>query len=136
MSRPYKFEVHTLVTGPFRGVGVVDGNRGAASKGEKEECMVRRRLGDDRVVVEPFDENELTRASFWRWLFRRNPDGSYQIGNNNLWLWIAAMIIYGSFIWGVRGEVGPWFTAVRIIFPTFAVLYIFFTGRQYLGLTR
>ena len=70
MSRPYKFEVHTLVTGPFSGVGVVDKNTGAASKGELEKCWVRHRpygnMPDLKVACMPYHEGDLTRASFWQ----------------------------------------------------------------------
>ncbi len=134
LSRPVKFDVHTLVTGPFRGVGVVDKNTGSKLKGEVEWCYVR--TGESYPFAAQYEEWQLRRAPWRRWLFRRNPDGTYQIGNNNLWAWIGTMILYGLFIYGVHGYAGPWFTAVRIIFPAFAVLYIFFTGRQYIGKSK
>jgi hypothetical protein len=134
MSRPYKFEIHTRVTGPFPGVGVVDSNRGAASHGEQELCMVRTRASHPKAVG--YDENYLKRVSIWRFLLHRNPDGTFQIGNNPLLHWIITMLMYGAFVYGVHGEQGAWQTAVRIIFPAFAVLYLVYTCRQYVGKSK
>lgn len=136
LSRIPKFDVHTLVTGPFHGVGVVDNNTGSVLKGEHEVCIVRvRRAGQMERVG--FDENDLRRVSFWRFLFHRNPDGSYQIGNNPLWLFILLCIgcTYGLLV-ALRGEY-QWDGWVgRILLIGLVPAWIWFTGRQYIGKSR
>ncbi len=136
-SRKPLYPTHTRVTGPFRGVGVVDSNEGSAVYGQKEVCNVRRRISVGKgVVIWPYHESELSRISVWRFFFHRAPEGDFQIGNNSLWPWLITMILYSLFIWGIRGEEGPWFTATRIIFPTFAALYLLYTARQYFGKSK
>ena len=135
MSRPYKFEVHTLVTGPFDGVGVVDRNSGAASKGELEQCHVRIRV-DEQVEVRKYHENLLTRVSFLRFLFHRNPDGSFQVGNNPLWAFVLCCLAVPATWYFLRGEPDPYSWTLRVVLTVTPVLWLVFTGRQYLGLTR
>lgn len=138
MSRPYKFEVHTLVTGPFRGVGVVDRNSGAASKGEEERCFVRRRtsISGSSWISWPYHESELTRVSFWRFLFWRNPDGTFQVGYNPLWAFVVACAFFGIIYTGLKGEFGVYAWVLRVLCIGTPIAWLIFTGRQYLGLTR
>jgi hypothetical protein len=131
-SRIPKFDVHTVVTGPFRGVGVVDRNTGSKLKGEHECCWVRTR--EHNNVALSFDENDLTRASFWRWLFHRNPDGSFQIGNNPLWAFVLCCLAV-PLTWYYT-DTDPYSWTLRVVLTATPVLWLIFTGRQYLGLTR
>ena len=136
MSRPYKFEVHTLVTGPFKGVGVVDRNTGAESKGEEEFCFVRRRTGitGSSWISWPYHEDELTRASFWRFLFWRNPDGTLQVGYNPLWAFVLCCLAV-PLTWYYT-DTDPYSWTLRVVLTATPILWLVFTGRQYLGLTR
>lgn len=135
LSRIPKFDVHTVVTGPFHGVGVVDNNTGSVLKGEMEVCIVRiRRAGQMERVG--FHESELTRVSFWRFLFWRNPDGSYQIGNNPLWAFVLCCLAVPATWYFLRGEPDPYSWTLRVALTATPILWLVFTGRQYLGLTR
>ena len=135
LSRIPKFDVHTVVTGPFRGVGVVDRNEGSVLKGEDEVCWIRRREHGEQIQS-GFHESKLRRASFLRWLFRRNPDGSFQVGNNPLWAFVLTMLVFAALFMGVRGEPGPWAATIRALCIGTPIAWIIFTGRQYLGITR
>lgn len=134
LSRIPKFDVHTVVTGPFRGVGVVDHNTGSKLKGENEWCWVRTR--EHNNVAWNFDENDLRRASFARWLFHRNPDGSFRVGNNPLWAFVLCCLAVPATWYFLRGEPDPYSWTLRVVLTATPVLWLIFTGRQYLGLTR
>lgn len=134
-SRIPKFDVHTVVTGPFRGVGVVDKNTGSALKNEPEVCWVRTRTADGMKVL-GFPERDLTRASFARWLFHRNPDGSFQVGNNPLWAFVLCCLAVPATWYFLRGEPDPYSWTLRVVLTATPILWLIFTGRQYLGLTR
>jgi hypothetical protein len=135
LSRIPKFDVHTVVTGPFRGVGVVDRNTGAESKGEDEWCHVRIRV-DGNVEVHKFNEGNLHRASFWRFLFWRNPDGTLQVGYNPLWAFLLCCLAVPATWYFLRGEPDPYSWTLRAVLTATPILWLIFTGRQYLGLTR
>lgn len=135
LSRIPKYGVHTVVTGPFIGVGVVDKNTGDVRMNELEQCHVRIRV-DGEVEIRKYHQNLLARVSFLRWLFHRNPDGSYQVGNNSLWLFIGAMLIFVGLFIGVIGEPGPYAAAIRVLCIGTPILWLIFTGRQYLGMSR
>ena len=134
-SRIPKFDVHTVVTGPFRGVGVVDRNEGSVLKGEDEVCWIRRRE-HGKVIQAGYHESKLRRASFLRWLFHRNPDGSFQVGNNPLWAFVLCCLAVPATWYFLRGDPDPYSWTLRVVLTATPILWLIFTGRQYLGLTR
>lgn len=136
LSRIPKFDVHTVVTGPFYGVGVVDKNTGSVLKGEEEICWLRTRPQCGGHTLVDCHENELTRVSFWRFLFWRNPDGTLQVGYNPLWAFVLCCLAVPATWYFLRGEPDPYSWTLRVVLTAAPILWLVFTGRQYLGLTR
>lgn len=113
----------------------MDRNEGSVLKGEDEVCWIRRR-DHGKVIQAGYHESKLRRASFLRWLFHRNPDGSFQVGNNPLWAFLFACCAFGYMLWTLRGEVGVYPTIGRVLCIGTIPAWLWFTGRQYLGLSR
>lgn len=132
MSRKYRFEVHTRVTGPFHGVGVVDRNSGAKEKGEIEKCWVRTRATHPASAW--YDEKELERISVWRFLLHENPDGSYQVGNTPLWAFVLSCIAAVLAWIYAENDIYSW--VLKIALSSAVPLWIMFSCLQYSGKQR
>ena len=129
MSRPYKYEVHTLVTGPFKGVGVVDRNTGAESKGEEEFCMVRIRSHGETVIM-GYHESVLRRITRLHYFGYVHPDrGTLHVGKTPGLEWwgqfvVSLFVAWAAFGW-VRDGDYAWDVAARWILCGIAAFRIF-----------